>query len=95
MTYLVTLWAYERTLVLSLEQIDNDTVIALLVSLPGSLSVLDELLGSTTIPIGILDVRLLQDAVEIFVQAVKEECEELLSVMLRISAELGCKALEG
>ena len=56
---------------------------------------LDELLGSTTIPIGILDVRLLQDAIEIFVQAVKEECEELLSVVLRIPAELGCKSLEG
>jgi hypothetical protein len=95
MTYLVTLRAYECTLVLSLEQIDNDTIIPLLVSLPGSLSMMDKLLGSTAIPIGILDIRLLQDAVEIFVQTVKEKCEELLGVVLRKPAELGCEALEG
>lgn len=54
-----------------------------------------ELFGSTTIPVGILDIRLLQNAVEIFMEAVKDEGKELLGVVLRISTELGREALEG
>ena len=85
----MTLRTDERALQLALEEINNNTIVTLLVSLPALLAELSKLaIASAGLPVGFLDVRLLLDPVEILVKAVEEESDELLGVMLAVTCEL-------
>lgn len=89
MTYLVTLGTNQGALQLPLEQIDNDTVVSLLIPVPALLPKLSQLLVATTrLPIGLLDIRFLQNPVQVLMQTIQQESNELLSVVLSIASEL-------
>lgn len=61
----------EGALQLSLEEVDNDTVIPFLVPVPTLLAQVGQLLVITTsLPIGFLDIRFLVDSVQILVKTV-------------------------
>ena len=70
-SYLRALGTYECALILSLKQIDDDTVISKHVSIPRFSSELNEFAISSTLPVRFLHVRLLQNAIQIFVKAIK------------------------
>lgn len=88
-THLMTLWADKSTFQLTLEQIDNDTVVSLFVTCPACFTQLGEFsITSSRLPIWLFDVRLLLNTVQIFMQAVKQESDEFLSIVLSVSGEL-------
>ena len=70
-THFLAFRADKCTLILALEKIDDDAVVPLLVTLPRLLSKLSELQGPPLLPIGILDVGLLEHTIEILVKAVE------------------------
>ena len=88
-THLAALWACKPTAVLSLEQVDNDRVVALLVQLPAGRGKRHLFLVASALPIRDLIVRLLLDAIEVFVQPIEEESEELLAIVLLPAGESG------
>ena len=81
----VTLGAHKQRLDLALEPVHNHAVVAHLVALPA--------LGGPhfvwlTSVVRVLDVRLLFDAVEVLVDAVKQEAQKLLRVVLLVASKL-------
>lgn len=71
-TYLVTLGTNQGTLQLPLEQVDNDTVVPLFVPIPAFLSKLSQLLVTTTrLPVGFLDIWLLQNPIQVLMQTIQ------------------------
>lgn len=73
--YLFTLWADQSGLVLSLEEINNDRVIASLVNIP---AVTRNFLVRPAIGIRNLGVGLLDDAVQVLVQTIQQKRQQLL-----------------
>jgi hypothetical protein len=93
-TNLLTLGTNQRALILPLKQIHNDTIVPLHVALPAFPRMLDQLQIASSFPIRVLHIRLLQHPIQILVKTVEQERDELLGVVLLISCELRCEALE-
>lgn len=93
-TYLGAFWANQCAAILALEKVHNHTVIPLLVSVPEGFCQFHHLLISSTLigPVGILDVRFLQNAIQIFVKTVKQESKKFLRVVLGVTREGRCVA---
>ncbi len=68
-----------------LEVVDDDGVVALAVVVPGLSG--DDLVGAA-FRVGLFNVRLLSHAVEVLVQAVQQEGQQLLAVLLAVAAKL-------
>ena len=84
--------ARDGRLVLALEEVDDDRVVAAPVSGPA---------GGGELAVGlanvgrVFSVRLGEDAVEVLVEAVEEEGEDFLGVVLLVAAELGAESANG
>ena len=83
--------AVERRLEQTVEEVDDDAVVALLVVLP---RLLGELLVRLAHVAAQLHVGLLHDAVEVLVQAVEQKGEQLVRVLLLEAGELGREAAQ-
>ena len=82
---LAALQAVERGLEQTVKRVDDDTVVAFLVVLP-------RLFGKLFVGLAYmrahLDVRFVQDAVQIFVEAVEKESKKLVRILLLETREL-------
>lgn len=77
-THLLAFGTYERALVLPLEEIDYHTVVAKHITLPRLGRQLNKFNVTASFPIGLLDVGLLQNTIEVFMKTVEEKGHKLL-----------------
>lgn len=90
----MALGANERALILPLEQIHDNTIVPEHIPVPALLRQLHELPVASALPVRFLYIWLLDDPIQVLVQAVKEERNELLRVVLLVAGKLGREALE-
>jgi hypothetical protein len=77
-----------------LEQINNHAVVPHHVTFPRFPGHRNEFHTTTSLPIWLFDIRLLEYPIKILVEAVEEESNEFLRIVLLIATELRCEALE-
>lgn len=92
-TNLLTLWAHQCTLILTLEQINYDAVIPQHITFPRLLCEFHHLSVPSSLPIWFLHIRFLQNTIKVLVQTIKQKRHQLLGVVLLIAAELRGEAL--
>lgn len=87
-TDLAAVGADQSALQLSLEEVNDDAIVPLFISVPAFLCEQSEIFCITTVfPIRLLDVWLFLDPVQILVQSVEEERNQFLRVLLAIASE--------
>ena len=81
-------------LILALEQVDNNTIVPLEVPFPRDVGQFHQLLISSTLPVWLLDVRFLQNTVQVLVQSIQQKSDQLLGIVLLIANKLRGESLK-